>query len=269
MHYLRGTVALCLSALTPLSATATPFDCVIQPRSIASIIASDKGTITAIAVKRGQLVHVGDVLVQLDDEVQRLQVELAQKQLASDVDIRAAEERLATRQRIYDRALALSKRNSATVTAVEDAESELVRAALSLEQAKTSRELATIQMRQAEALLRRRTVVSQVDGLVTDVTATPGEYSHEQFTLMTIAQIDPLHVQVYLPPEKFQQVQAGQSYLVTQARPLQGSYQARVSVVDQIFDAASGTFGVVLEIPNPDGKIPAGTRCLIEIKTTP
>lgn len=269
MLYLRGAVALGFSAAMTLSAAAAPYDCVIQPRSIASIIASDKGTITAIAVKRGQLVHVGDVLVQLDDEVQRLQVELAQAQLSSDVDIRAAEERLATRQKVYDRAEELSKRNSATVTAVEDAESELARATLSLEQAKNSRDLATIQLRQTEALLRRRTVFSQVDGLVTDVTATPGEYSHEQFTLMTIAQIDPLHVQVYLPPEKFREIKVGQSYLVTQAPPLQGSYQAKVSVVDQIFDAASGTFGVVLEIPNPDGKIPAGTRCLIEMETTP
>lgn len=269
MLYLRGAVALGLFAGMPLLAAATPFDCVIQPRSIASIIASDKGTITSIDVKRGQLVHAGDALVQLDDEVQRLQVEMVQAQLASDVDIRAAMEHLSTRQKIYDRALELSKRNSATVTAVEDAESELARATLSLEQAKNAREIATIQLKQAEALLRRRTVFSQVDGLVTDVTATPGEYSHEQFTLMTIAQIDPLHVQVYLPPENFKQIKAGQTYLVTQSPPLQGRYQAKVSVVDQIFDAASGTFGVVLEIPNPDGKIPAGTRCLIEIKSTP
>ncbi|MEM9242054.1 MAG: HlyD family secretion protein, partial [Pseudomonadota bacterium] len=50
--------------------------------------------------------------------------------------------------------------------------------------------------------------------------------------------------------------------------PLEGTHMAEVTVVDQIFDAASGTFGLRLELPNPDGKIPAGTRCLVELTTS-
>jgi hypothetical protein len=44
-------------------------------------------------------------------------------------------------------------------------------------------------------------------------------------------------------------------------RPVGGSYQARVEVVDQMFDAASGTFGVRLTLPNPQRRIPAGLKC--------
>jgi len=40
-----------------------------------------------------------------------------------------------------------------------------------------------------------------------------------------------------------------------------GSYTARVDVVDQMFDAASGTFGVRLSLPNPNRRIPAGLKC--------
>jgi hypothetical protein len=32
-------------------------------------------------------------------------------------------------------------------------------------------------------------------------------------------------------------------------------------VVDPMFDAASGTFGVRLTLPNPERKIPAGLKC--------
>jgi hypothetical protein len=35
-------------------------------------------------------------------------------------------------------------------------------------------------------------------------------------------------------------------------------------VVDRVFDASSGTFGVRLELPNPNGAIPAGVRCKVE-----
>jgi len=34
-----------------------------------------------------------------------------------------------------------------------------------------------------------------------------------------------------------------------------------VTVVDRVFDAASGTFGVRLELPNRQRKLPAGMRC--------
>jgi hypothetical protein len=36
-----------------------------------------------------------------------------------------------------------------------------------------------------------------------------------------------------------------------------------VTVVDRVFDAASSTFGVRLELPNPDYSLPAGLRCRI------
>jgi hypothetical protein len=42
---------------------------------------------------------------------------------------------------------------------------------------------------------------------------------------------------------------------------MQGVYQAKVTVVDPVFDAASGTFGVRLEMPNPDEAAPVGVRC--------
>jgi hypothetical protein len=33
--------------------------------------------------------------------------------------------------------------------------------------------------------------------------------------------------------------------------------------VDQVFDAASGTIGVRLELPNPELRLPAGIHCRV------
>jgi hypothetical protein len=33
--------------------------------------------------------------------------------------------------------------------------------------------------------------------------------------------------------------------------------------VDRVIDAASGTFGVRLTMPNPDGALPAGLKCTV------
>jgi hypothetical protein len=42
-------------------------------------------------------------------------------------------------------------------------------------------------------------------------------------------------------------------------------YGATVTVVDQVFDAGSGTFGVRLALPNPGGTLSAGLRCHVAI----
>ena len=42
-----------------------------------------------------------------------------------------------------------------------------------------------------------------------------------------------------------------------------GSHRARVTVVDKLIDAASGTLGVRLQLPNPNNKIPAGIKCSV------
>ena len=39
---------------------------------------------------------------------------------------------------------------------------------------------------------------------------------------------------------------------------LGGSYKATVTIVDSVFEAASGTFGVRLELPNTASTLPAG-----------
>jgi multidrug efflux pump subunit AcrA (membrane-fusion protein) len=45
--------------------------------------------------------------------------------------------------------------------------------------------------------------------------------------------------------------------------PVSGTHPARVTVVDRVVDAASGTFGVRLQLPNPGYRLPAGLKCEI------
>jgi hypothetical protein len=45
--------------------------------------------------------------------------------------------------------------------------------------------------------------------------------------------------------------------------PIGGTYAATVTAVDHVLDAASGTFGVRLALPNPELLLPAGIRCKI------
>ena len=64
-----------------------------------------------------------------------------------------------------------------------------------------------------------------------------------------------------LPRAGYESVKLGQPVDVITEQPAGGRYKAIVKVIDKVFDAASGTFGVRLELANPGAKIPAGDKC--------
>jgi hypothetical protein len=62
---------------------------------------------------------------------------------------------------------------------------------------------------------------------------------------------------------QYGRIQIGSNAQVRPQQPIGGSYTAIVTVVDQVLDAASGTFGVRLALPNPERQLPAGIRCKV------
>ena len=77
---------------------------------------------------------------------------------------------------------------------------------------------------------------------------------------------DPLHVEVVLPVNQYGLVRPGQKARVLPEQPVGGRYDTTVTLVDKVVDAASGTFGVRLELRNKDLSIPAGVRCRVQFR---
>jgi multidrug efflux pump subunit AcrA (membrane-fusion protein) len=79
--------------------------------------------------------------------------------------------------------------------------------------------------------------------------------------LLRLAQIDPLNVELIVPSGQFGAVEVGSTLTVTPGFPVEGSFDAEITIIDPIVDASSGTFGVRAVLPNPDYNIPAGLTC--------
>lgn len=267
------SVCFTLASITLFCTTslvqADQFDCVIEPSATISVVAADTGLVREVLVRQGDYVRKGDILIHLNDDVQRMQVELNQIQASSDVDIRAAQERLTLRQKEFIRANELAQRNIAAQIRVEETAIEVSLAEMALEQTQIAQSLARVQLEQSQKLLERRTVRSLVEGVVRNVQADPGEYASEQYELMTIAQVDPLWIRTFLPVELYEALEIGAHYKVSQDQTISGDLVARLVSVDRVFDVASGTFGVLFEYANEDGKLPAGLRCSIEVPIDP
>ncbi|WP_372619161.1 efflux RND transporter periplasmic adaptor subunit [Falsiroseomonas sp.] len=258
-------------AATPLPASAQPapalpegeFDCLMDAAQRVKLGASVTGLIRAVHVARGDIVRRGQVVAQLASEVEEANAALARVRARNDAPVASAELRAEHAQRRAGRLERLRASQAVSERDYDEAATEARVAALALRDARMNLEAAQAELLRAEEQVGQRQIVSPLDGIVVERHLAAGEYMHEQAQLLTLAQIDPIHVEVYLPVAYFGQIAPGDGATVMPEAPVGGAHLARVSVVDRVMDAASGTFGVRLQLPNPDLALPAGLRCRI------
>jgi len=238
-------------------------DCVINPRATIEMGSHQDGVLEAVLVQRGDHVSQGQPVARLDNKLEKMSAQLAKIRAESNIAIRSSEVQADFRAKEQQRLISLKDNSSVSESVYEQAVIESNLAALSVDSAKLEKRIARAEQERAETQLARRTIYSPVNGVVVDVIMSPGEYLHEQSTLMIIAEIDPLHVEVFIPVASFGQIEEGMSAKIRPEEPIGGIYPAEVAVVDRIFDAASRTFGVRLELPNPEFELPAGVRCTV------
>jgi|SRR5882724_729007 len=250
---------------------ATPhmgeFDCVVEAKMMVKLGSPDTGIVEALKVDRDTTIKKGEVVAQLDSNLQRIALELAQLKASNEGDINSERTRLAFRSSEAERAENLNSKQIVTTKVRNEAVTERDLAALSLAKAELEHKMAQVDLEQAQARLDRRSIRSPIDGVVSDLTIRLGEYVYEQTPLMTIAEINPLYVKVFVPVRHYRNLRVGTDAEVMPEEPIGGVYKAKVTVVDRVFDTASSTFGVRLELPNPEYALPAGMRCRIRFMT--
>lgn len=247
------------------AALAESFDCVITPAVVVQIGSPVAGLLAEVLVDQGDIVHPGDVLATLHSEVEQKSVELLEIQALSTAEIEAQESRLALAQTRLDRARDLVERNVGTREQLEAAEAEAEVIARERAIAEMRREVAQLEWQRAQAQLDQRIIRSPINGVVTARHLYSGEFLHSDARVVTIAQIDPLHVEAFLSVSLYGAVTSDMVLRVYPDSPVEGMFEARIENIDQVFDAASSTFGIRLSLPNPDFAIPAGHRCQVEI----
>lgn len=125
--------------------------------------------------------------------------------------------------------------------------------------------LAGMEVERQQALLDQLTVTSPIDGIVTEIHLHAGEFVRQDSPILRLAQIEPLHVETWLPVGLWGGLAPDTPATVRLTQPEARAVPARIAVIDKVLDAASGTFGIRLELPNPGDSIPAGQRCTLQL----
>jgi RND family efflux transporter MFP subunit len=260
-------LAIAAVLAAPAAVAAQEFDCIIEARQTVDIRSPVDGLIESIGAERGQVVKKGQLLVQLESGPERAALAIAKSRAESTGPLRSAEAKLDLARKKETRAEELARQNFISPNALEEARTERSLAESELKVARENQKLSELEVTRSSELLNMRTIRSPITGVVVDRFLKTGEFAttNVKDPILRLAEIDPLNVEVILPARLFGEVKRGDRGEVLPETPAQ-RFTATVSVVDQVMNAASGTFGVRLELRNPNLAIPAGAKCKVKFQ---
>jgi RND family efflux transporter MFP subunit len=253
-----------LAILAPLCvhAQSQEYDGLIEPRMVVKVGSGVYGIIDTVTVDRGDMVKAGQVIATLQSGVERATMELARVKAEMEATIKSKKEELEFAIRKQNRLRDLYDRKAIPFNDWDDVETKRILAEFQLAEALENKRLAEMDLRRATEVVDRMTVKSPLTGVVVERFLSPGEYIENQ-AILKLAQVDPLYVEVIMPVKMLGSVKVGMKGAVKPETPVGGIYTAKVIVVDRVVDAASGTFGVRLELPNPEYRLPPGLKCKV------
>lgn len=259
-HAVLIGMATALGAAT--MAQGQTFGCLITPSEVVELGSPVVGVIERIDAERGDSVKKGQSLAYLTADVERASVAVAEARASNQAEMQAAASTQEFAKRKQDRTDSLYRDKFTSLQNQDQAQTEAALADLKLLQAREQKRQSAQELSFARAQLAQRTIKSPITGVVVERYMSQGERV-EQRPLLKIAALDPLRVEVIAPASEFNKIRPGMMANIMPELASIGELKAKVVLVDKILDAASNTFRVRLELPNPNNALPAGLRCKV------
>jgi RND family efflux transporter MFP subunit len=261
---MKTLLTLSLIGLTGAAQAAATFDCLIEPTQTIELRSTVGGRIEKIAARRGDKVQKGQVLVLLESSAERATAESARYRAIMEGEEAVAQTKYEYAKRKYERKRDMHADKLMSGQERDDAEGEMRSAKAEVQLAQDNRHVASLEADEQSALLARRSIRAPFNGVVADQLMYVGEViepGDPKKPILRLAQLDPLRVHLIMPRTAFGKVQKGMRVQVVPELPAVPRVEGTVVVIDSLIDAASGTFGVFVEVPNAETKVPAGIKC--------
>jgi len=247
-------------AITSTTGTDADLNCVVLPDEQVEVSSAVPGVIEEILVRRSDRVDQGQVLARLESSVEQATIALASARAQTDAEIRLRRVELDYDVQHRERLQALHVRSVVSSQNLEDVQRAADVAQLRLRLAEDRHREAALERHRADAMLALKTIRSPIEGVIVERHRTVGEYVEDQ-PILRVVRLDPLRIEVIAPLTLFGVVEKGMQMGIRPETEPEREFVAMVSTVDAVADPGSGTFGIQLELPNPDLELPAGIKC--------
>lgn len=231
------------------STTLDPLDCVIEPFLVTEVSSSVNGVLQNVYVDKSHKIKKGQKLAKLESSVEQSTVALAKARAKQREEVQTKRINWNFASSKQKRAEELYKNKAVSSHEIEEAEMNTEIARLEYLRVKALQNISQLELARAKSALKLRTIRSPLSGVIIEKYLSPGE-SVKDKPLFKVAQLDPLRVIVIAKTAMFGRIIPGMMADVRININPDISLKATVDIVAPVIDAASGTFDIVLSLPN-------------------
>jgi RND family efflux transporter MFP subunit len=250
-------------AAAPASVDAPSYVGVTRPSRAVEIGCGRSGRIARLHVEPGDRVEPGQIVFELESEVERLEVHRTELRAAAHAQLELAQAGLRRAEAEYARVVDLVEQRIRSDADRVEAECGLAIARAEVARAEEFEAQAEIEAQQARARLELLRGRSPIDGVVEKQHHDVGESVDALEPVLDLVALSPLHVEFPCPVADLDRWRLG---ALAEVRAADGSGEARTAIVvfrGRSTEIASQTVTVRLEVANTDGGWLAGRKVRI------
>jgi RND family efflux transporter MFP subunit len=215
----------------------------LEPLERAEVRARLEGDVEAVYVREGEPVRAGQLLARFDAGDQ------AGNARSAAADVAAARSELSTAEWTLEQNRELHREG-----AIPERDVRVAEQAVAAARARVAAAQARSGTSQREVGDTR--VVAPVNGVIERRTVNPGEHINRNAALFTLVRGDVLELAAAVPERQAAGVQTGQTVRFTADG---AEFTGRVARISPSVDPGSRSVTVYVQVPNPDGRLRAGT----------
>lgn len=224
------------------------------------------GRIDNVAVKLGDRVTRGQLIAKIEDRELREQIRQAEAQLeVNKSTVIARQNDLKVQENVLERTKRLGEAGITPKQQVEDAESRFNSASSQVDVAKAQQLSTQARIDELKITLSNTTVLSPLDGFISKRNLDSGGFANANTAIVTVVDISTVRLVASLVEKGFNKITAGVSADVEVDTFPGEQFKGQVSRVAPVFDPATRTAAMEIEVPNPGFRLKPGSYARVRL----
>jgi len=230
------------------------------------VVSRVAGRLENVSVKLGDRVSKGQLVAKIEDREIKEQINQAVATLdVNKANVTQRENDVQVQQNALDRARASFERGLVAKQVFEDAEARFNAAGSQLNVAKAQQAQTQFRIDELRITLNNTTVLSPIDGFVSRRNLDPGGFAGTTTVIMTLVDLSSVRMVGNLVEKGFRKVVAGVPAIVTVDTFPGEEFSGVVSRVAPVFDPATRTAQMEIEVPNPGYRLKPGMYARVRL----
>jgi RND family efflux transporter MFP subunit len=230
------------------------------------VVSRVAGRLDTVAVKLGDRVTKGQMVAKIEDRELREQINQAVATLdVNKANVTQRENDVQVQQNALDRSRASFEKGLIAKQVLEDAEARFSSAVSQLNVAKAQMAQTQFRIDELKITLSNTIVLSPTDGFVSRRNLDPGGFAGTTTVILSVVDISTVRMVANLVEKGFRRVTPGVAAVVTVDTFPGEEFSGQVSRVAPVFDPATRTAQMEIEVPNPGFRLKPGMYARVRL----